>query len=281
MISNALTSPAYAYSPDADRVGRDASVRLLHRLPLLDLLRLLYGLVRFLVLVAFLVREYWLVIHEYRAGTQPLSRHSRSDLPPGPAQQPASSIRAPVGNAIAWICPRRGIAPGRKDWLKPFRAVMAFGSSKKSSRPANMNFVDHAIVAFGSALTGFRPHSEEAAAARRVAFGRSTKGSRPGLPSCGLQSLEKPNIPPGAIGDIVETPAVPDVALLLSRRKVYRRSAPTQGMAGPQGIAGRASAWPAACVAVIRVLAALFPILDQSRSAERAAAIPRSQFSCV
>ena len=278
MISNALTSPAYAYSPDADRAGSDSSVRLLHRLPLL------YGLVRFLVLVAFLVREYWLAIRQYYycAGTRPSSGYSRLDLPPSSAQQPAASIRGAFGNAIAGTCRRCGISPGNKDWPDPSRAIVASGGSKKGSRPANMNFADQAIVAFSSALKGFRPHAERAPVAERVAFGRTTKGSRPGQPVCSPQSWENPNILRGAIGDnsaiggIAETPAAPALALLPSPHKfAVAPFSPTQG------IAGRAPARPVACVPAIRALAEMCPIWDQYRSADRAAASLGSQLSCV
>ena len=186
MISNALTSPAYAYAPDADRVGPAASVRLL------------YGLLRFLVLVAFLVREYWLAIREYRAGTRLSSWHDRSDLPPVSAQQPAASLRAAFGNALAWMCCRCAIAPEHKDWLEPSRAIMAFGSSRKGFRPANPNFAHQAVAAFG----------------------RGAKSSRPGLPASGPRSWKNPSVLPSAIGDIVETPADPAIALLQSRQKI-------------------------------------------------------------
>ncbi|HTW70749.1 MAG TPA: hypothetical protein VME47_12740 [Acetobacteraceae bacterium] len=269
MISNALTSPAYAYAPDADWAGPDASVRLLHRLPLL------YGLVRFLVLVAYLVREYWLAIRQYRAGTQPSSGYSRSDLPPGSAQPPAASICNAFGNTIAWTHRRHDSAPAHKDRLQPFRGVMAFGGSKKGSRPANMNFVDQANVAFGGNLKRFRPHAEAAPVAGRVAFGRSTNGSRPGQPVCGLHSWENPNIVPGAIGGIAEASADPAMALLQSQQKIA--TAPPQ----TSGIAARTSAWPVACVPAIRALAEIFPIWHQYQSADRAAAIPGAQSSCV
>ncbi|HTW70059.1 MAG TPA: hypothetical protein VME47_09250 [Acetobacteraceae bacterium] len=235
MISNALTSPAYAYAPDADRAGPDASARLLHRLHMLDLLPLLHGLVRFLVLVAFLVREYWLAIRQYRAGTRPMSGCCRSDLPPGPAQQPAALVRGAFGNAIAWMIRRCGIAPAHSDWLDPSRAIVAFSSAPK----------------------GFRHHAQEATVAGRVATCSTLNGSRPGLPTCGLQSWENPNIPPGTIGGIVETSAAPAIALLLSRHKFAAAPSPTQG------IAGCAPAWSVACVPAIRALAEIFPIWDQ------------------
>ncbi|HUN41037.1 MAG TPA: hypothetical protein VMU81_12160, partial [Acetobacteraceae bacterium] len=130
MISNALTSPAYAYSPDADRVGLDASARLLHRLPLL------YALVRFLVLVAFLVREYWLAIRQYCAGKRPSSGYCRSGLPPGSAEQPAASIRGAFGNAIAWTSSRRGIAPRHKGWPDLSPAIVTFNCAFESVPPS-------------------------------------------------------------------------------------------------------------------------------------------------
>jgi len=239
MISNALTSSAYAYSPDADRAGPDASVRLRD------------GIVRFLVLVAFLVREHWLAIRQYCAGTRPSSCY-RSDLPPDSAQQPAASLPAAFGNALAWICRRRGVAPGHHDWLQPSRAIMAFGSTKNGLRPANANFAHQANVAFGG----------------------DTKSSRPGQPACGLKSCKNPSILPGAIGDIAETPAAPATALL-SPPKIANAPSPTSG-AGD-----RAPAWPVAGVLAGRALAEMFPILDQYRSSDRAAAIQGSQLSCV
>jgi len=232
MISNALTFPAYAYSPDADRAGPDASARLLH------------GIVRFLVLVVFLTREHWLAIRQYRAGTLPSSRYDQSDLPSGSVQQSAASVRAAFGNAIAWTC-RCSIAPGHKDWPDLSRAIVAFGSALKGSLPANLKFVDPPNVAFGGRL----------------------KGSRPGLPARGLHWREHPNIPPGAIGNTVEPPAALALALLPQRQKVCRRSAPTHR------IVDRAPAWPVTRVLTIRALTEMFPILDQYRSADRAAAI--------
>ena len=208
---------------------------------------------RFLVLVAFLVREYWLAIRQYRAGALPSSWYDRSNLPPGSAQQPAASIRAAVGNAIARTYRRPGFGPAHKDRLEPSRAVVAFGGTSKRSRPANTNFVDQAIMAFRG----------------------STKGSRPGLPARGPQSWENPNILPGAIGDIAETSAAPAMALLLSRQKIADAPPPTPGTGD------RAPARPVACVLAIRALAEMFPIWDQYRSADRTAAVPGSQFSCA
>ena len=49
-----------------------------------------------------------------------------------------------------------------------------------------------------------------------VAFGGSVKGFRAGLPACGLQWWENPNILPGMIGETVATPAAAAMAVLLS-----------------------------------------------------------------
>jgi len=234
MISNALTFPAYAYSPDADRAGPDASARLLH------------GLVRFLVLVVFLVREHWLAIRQYRASTLPSSRHDRSDLLPGSAQQSAASIRGAFGNAVAWTCRRRGIAPGHKDWPDLSRAIVSFGSVLRGSLPANVKFVDPANVAFGGSTKGTRPRP---AAVRPALAGASQHPARRNR-------------------RIAETPAAPAMALLQSQPKIANASPQTPDTGD------RAPAWPVAWVPAIRALAEMFPISDQYRSADRPAAIP-------
>ena len=106
-------------------------------------------------------------------------------LPVGPAARlRTATARAAFGNAIAWMCRRRGIAPGHKDWPDLSRAIVAFGSALKGSLPANVEFVDPANVAFGGTLKGFRL----------------------GLPARGLQWWENPSIPPGSIGDITAQP---------------------------------------------------------------------------
>jgi hypothetical protein len=88
----------------------------------------------------------------------------------------AASIRGEFGNAIAWMCRRRGIGPGHPDWPELSRAI--------------------------------------------VTFGGSTKGFRPGLPACGLQWWESPDIMPGMIGETAATPAATALASLLSRQAV-------------------------------------------------------------
>ena len=150
----------------------------------------------------------------------------------------AASVRGEFGNAIAWMCRRRGIGPGHPDWPELSRAI--------------------------------------------VAFGGSTKGFRPGLPACGLQWWENPDVMPGMIGETAATPAATALASLLSRqgrdapppaphvvpaaarpaplpairRRVFARTAtgPPAGLSGPPPPAGAinllrlnngASPWPA------------------------------------
>jgi hypothetical protein len=120
---NLNTAPAEAYSPGANRVGPDASPRLAEHF------------VRFLVLVGLLVREYWLAFRDYRTGRLPSWWHCRENLPPGSVQQLAASIRGEFGNAIAWMCRRRGIGPDHPDWPEIRCAIIAFGGSVKGFRP--------------------------------------------------------------------------------------------------------------------------------------------------
>jgi len=117
------TSPAEAFSPDADRVGPDASPRLPEQI------------VRFLLLLILLVREHVLAFRHFSAtGLLPSWWNYRSDLPPGSVQQYAASLRGEFGNAIAWMCRRRGIGPGDPDWPQIRCAIIAFGGSVKGFR---------------------------------------------------------------------------------------------------------------------------------------------------
>ena len=100
----------------------------------------------------------------------------RPDLPFGSTQALAASVRGAFGNAIAWMCLRRGIGPGHQDWPELSRAI--------------------------------------------VAFGGSVQGFRPGLPACGLQWWENPEIIPGMTGMPTATPAATAMASLLSRQAV-------------------------------------------------------------
>jgi hypothetical protein len=116
MMSNALTAPADAYSPDADRDGTGASG------PLPEwLVHLMALVIRFIVEHSLAART--------RRFRLPSWWHYRPDLPPGSVQQLAASRRGAFGNAIAWMCRRRGIGPGHPDWPELSRAIVAFGGS--------------------------------------------------------------------------------------------------------------------------------------------------------
>ena len=163
MMCDKLTPPPDACAPDADRAGADASARLPDWL-----VRLIARLIRFML-------ERMLAAGSRRSRLRAWL-HERPDLPAGSAQQLAASIRGEFGNAIAWMCLRRGIGPGHPDWPELSRAI--------------------------------------------VTFGGSVKGFRPGLPACGLQWWENPDIMPGMIGETAARPAATAMASLLSRQAV-------------------------------------------------------------
>ena len=160
-MSAPLTAPAEAYAPDADRADPDAPEHLPD------------WLVRFLALLILFLRKHALALRPRRSIRFTPWFHDRPDLPPGSAQEEAATIRGPFGNAIAWMCRRRGIGPGHPDWPELSRAI--------------------------------------------VAFGGSVKGFRAGLPACGLQWWDNPNIMPGMTGEIAATPAAAAMAALLAR----------------------------------------------------------------
>ncbi|HTW68792.1 MAG TPA: hypothetical protein VME47_02790 [Acetobacteraceae bacterium] len=117
-------SPADACSLDTNRDGTGASAPLPERL------------VRFLVLLILLIREHVLAFRHYSAtGLLPSWWNYRPDLPPGSVQQYAASLRGEFGNAIAWMCRRRGIGPGHPDWPELRCAIVMFGGSVKGFRP--------------------------------------------------------------------------------------------------------------------------------------------------
>jgi hypothetical protein len=120
MTPHPLTAPADAASPDADRDGPDV------RLPEW-VVHLLALVIRFILLCR-------IAAHSRRARL-PYWGHDRPDLPPASAQALAASARGAFGNAIAWMCRRRGIGPGHPDWPYLSRAIMAFGGSIKGARP--------------------------------------------------------------------------------------------------------------------------------------------------
>jgi hypothetical protein len=60
--------------------------------------------------------------------------HRRPDLPAGSAQEEGAALRGPFGNAIAWMCRRRGIGPGHPDWPELSRAIVAYGGNLRRFR---------------------------------------------------------------------------------------------------------------------------------------------------
>ena len=117
-----LTAPAEAYAPDADRAGPDAPAHPPE------------WLVRCLALLIFFLLEHLHAVRLRRSRRLPSWWQDRPDLPAGSAQAEAASIRGPFGNAIAWMCRRRGIGPGHTDWPELSRAIVAFGGSVKGFR---------------------------------------------------------------------------------------------------------------------------------------------------
>ena len=124
MMRDPLTTPADAYSPDADRAGPDASARMPEWLVHLIALFIHFMLKRMLAA-------------QLRRSRLPSWWDDRPDLPAGSTQSEAASIRGPFGRSIAWMCRRRGIGPGHPDWPELSRAIVAFGGSMKGVRPGS------------------------------------------------------------------------------------------------------------------------------------------------
>jgi hypothetical protein len=123
MKRDPLTTPADAYSPDADRAGQDASAP-----PPEWLVHLLARIICFIL-------EYTLARRSRRSILRLTPCfHDRPDLPLASTQAEAASIRGPFGRSIAWMCRRRGIGPGHPDWPYLSRTIVAFGGSVKGAR---------------------------------------------------------------------------------------------------------------------------------------------------
>jgi len=121
MMHDPLTTPADACAPDADRAAPDAPALLPEWVAHLLALVIRFMLERMLAACSGRSRlpSWW---------------HDRPDLPPASAQALAASTRGPFGNAIAWMCQRRGIGPGHPDWPYLARTIVAFGGSVKGFR---------------------------------------------------------------------------------------------------------------------------------------------------
>src|SRR3984957_5795786 len=99
------TPPSQAYAPYGDRARLEGTARsewLLH----------------WLALLICCLMEPWNAARMIRRGRPPswVDVHRRLGLPAGSTQEEAAAIRGPFGNAIAWMCLRRGIGPGHARW---------------------------------------------------------------------------------------------------------------------------------------------------------------------
>jgi len=117
-----LTAPAEAYAPDTDRAGPDASARSAE------------WLARWLALLICFLLEPLNALRLLRSGRLSAWWQDRPDLPAGSTQAEAASVRGAFGNAIAWMCLRRGIGPGHADWPYLARTIVAFGGSLERFR---------------------------------------------------------------------------------------------------------------------------------------------------
>jgi hypothetical protein len=122
MMCDPLTAPSDACCRDADRAGPDAPP------PLPEwVVRLVTLVIRFILECSHAARS--------RRSRLPSWWHERPDLPAGSMAALAASVRGEFGNAIAWMCRRRGIGPGHPDWPELSRAIVTFGGSLKGFRP--------------------------------------------------------------------------------------------------------------------------------------------------
>ena len=123
MMSNALSVPADACSPDADRDRTGASTRLPD------------WLVHLVALVIRFLLGHTRAGHSRRALTPPSSRNDRPALPAGSVQQRAASRPGVFGNAVASMRLRRGSGHGRPNWPELRCAILSFRNSVKGVRP--------------------------------------------------------------------------------------------------------------------------------------------------
>jgi hypothetical protein len=196
MMIDPLRTPASACYPDADRAGPDVASRLPE------------WLVHLIALVIHSMLRRMLAARARRAGL-PTWWHDRPDLPLASAQSEAASVRGHFGNSIAWMCLRRGIGPGHRDWPELSRAIVAFGGSLKGFRagaPARgLQWWENPGVIPGMAV---EPKAAPAAAALAVLLSRQAAAAAPSP----------------APTDVPRSEAAPALAPAI-RRRVFARAA--------------------------------------------------------
>jgi hypothetical protein len=212
MTCHPRTAPADAHSPDADRATPDAHLPgwVVHLIALV---------IRFILQRSFAPRS-------RRARTRSWW-NQRLDLPLGSSQAIAAAIRGEFGNAIAWMCHRRGIGPGHPDWPELSRAIVTFGGSLDEARPGlpsgGLKWWENPDLIPGM-------HGETAA--RPAAAAMASLLSR--------QAAAAANAPPPAPN---AEPAAPGPALLPAiRRPVLARTA-TDPPTGPPAPWGRSTCY--------------------------------------
>ena len=112
-----LTALADTYSPDADRVGLDASG------PLPE------WLVHALVTLIVFIRQHVLIRRPRHNWSLPGWYVGRPGPLPASTPELAAMIRGAWGHEIAHVCRYDGIGPGHPDWPELSRAILAFGGS--------------------------------------------------------------------------------------------------------------------------------------------------------
>ena len=137
------------FRSDADRAGPDGPERVPE------------WVVHFLALLILFLLEHVEALSLRRS----LGLPSRwQDLPSGPPQAEATSVRSSLGTAIAWMCRRHGIGPGHPEWPEMSRAIMAFGGTLAGYRTdappcmlqwwTNPNTVPGVVPGFGAPAAG-------------------------------------------------------------------------------------------------------------------------------
>ena len=141
-------SPAFAYAPDASRVGPRAPGQPPE------------WLVHWLSVLIFFLMDPVKAARMLRSGRL---RHAwwndRPDLPLASAQAYFASVRGNFGTSIRWMCIRHGIGPGHPEWPELSRAIVAFGGSLEGfwagAPPCGLQWWENPGVIPGMVFHGF------------------------------------------------------------------------------------------------------------------------------